>query len=155
MKKIINIKAGRNIKLSDYGLIAVDINKIWTIYDEDEMWDYCKFNPDNGMKVERDNLESLKPFHHHGVFLEQKLHDWNVDEKENLLHYGSRIVEQGKNVKVLVEYEQMKCKNCPNWCDSYKFNESFCGITGQSKGSNSYCTSSEKNVFDHGTVYDR
>lgn len=48
---------------------------------------------------------SLKPFHHHGVFLEDKLHDWNVNKKENLLHYGSRVVEQGENIKILVEYE--------------------------------------------------
>ena len=41
----------------------------------------------------------------HYVFLEDKLHDWNVNKKENLLHYGSRVVEQGENIKILVEYE--------------------------------------------------
>lgn len=102
LKKIIEIKAGRNIDLTPYGLIATKINRIWTIYDEEEMWNYCKFNPETGIEVDRNNIDSLKPFHHHGVFLEDKLHDWNVNKKENLLHYGSRVVEQGENIKFLL-----------------------------------------------------
>lgn len=107
MRKIIEIKVGRNISLSDYGLLDSTIKRIWTIYDEEEMWNYCQFNPDNGMKVDRNNLETLKPFHHHGVFIEDKVHDWNVDNKNNLLHYGSRVVEQGSMIKILVEYDEV------------------------------------------------
>ena len=46
-KKIIKIKAGRNIKLNNYGFLCIPkINKLWTIYDEDEMWNHYQFNPD-------------------------------------------------------------------------------------------------------------
>lgn len=154
MKKIIKIKAGRNIRLNDYGFSCIPkINELWTIYDEEEMWNYCKYNPENGLKVDKNNLESLKPFQHHGVFFEEKMHDWNVDYKNNLLHYFSRIAERGETVKILIDYEDMKCGECPNWKIG-GFDQHFCDMTGQSKGSNSGCTSSEKNVFDHGTVYD-
>lgn len=104
LKKIVEIKAGRNIDLTSLGLQAEEISKIWTVYDEDEMWEYCKFNPDTGKEIIRDDLNTLKPFHLHGVFLEEYLHDWNVDKKNNLLHYYSRVVEQGEYIDILVEY---------------------------------------------------
>lgn len=154
MKKIIEIKAGRNIKLSDYGLFAPNISTLWTIYDEEEMWNHYQYNPDNGLKVDRSNLESLKPSHHHGVFFEEKIHDWDIDYKENLLHYYSRVTEQGEMVKILIVYEEMKCEQCPNWSVG-GFDEHFCSITGLNKGYLSSCDKSEKNVFDHGNVYDK
>lgn len=155
MKKIIEIKAGRNIRLNEYGFSCVPkINALWTIYDQEEMWDHYQYNPDNGLKVDRGNLDSLKLSHHNGVFLEERVHDWDVDYKNNLLHYYSRNMRQGENVKILIEYEEMKCSECPNWSTG-GFDQHFCDLTGQSKGSNSGCTSSEKNVFDHGNVYDK
>ena len=153
-KKIIEIKAGRNIKLNEYGVLGIpQINRLWTIYDEDEMWNHYQYNPDNGLKVDRNNMDSLKPSHNHGVFLEDKVHDWDIDYKNNLLHYYSRVVEQGETIKILIDYEDMKCSQCPNW-ENGGFDTHFCDITGQSKGGNHTCTSSEKNVFDHGNVYD-
>ena len=107
MRKIIEIKAGRNINLSDYGLIASAIKRIWTIYDEEEMWNYFQFTPDNVMKIDRYNHETLKPFHHHCVFIEDRIHDSNVDNKNNLLHYDSRVVVQGSMIKILVEYDEV------------------------------------------------
>lgn len=67
------------------------------------------------MKVERDNLESLKPSHNYGVFLEDRVHDWDIDYKINLLHFYSRVVKQGENVKILIDYEDMKCVDCLNY----------------------------------------
>lgn len=154
-KKIIEINAGRNIRLNDFGITGIPkINTLWTIYDEEEMWNHYRYNPDNGLKVDKNNLESLKPSHHYGVFFEERIHDWDIDFEENLLHYYSKIVKQGENIKILIDYEEMKCSECPNW-DIGGFDEHFCGITGQSKGNSTKCTSSEKNVFDHGTVYDK
>lgn len=102
----------------------------------------------------RSNLESLKPSHHHGVFFEERIHDWDIDFEGNLLHYYSKIVKQGENIKILIDYEEMKCSECPNW-SAGGFDQHFCEITGQSKRSISMCDSSEKNVFDHETVYDK
>lgn len=154
MKKIIEILAGNNIRLCDYGFNGIPkINKLWTIYNEEEMWNHYTYNPDTGMRVNRENLESLKASHNHGAFLEEYLHDWDIDYKENVLHYYLKAVEQGKDVKILIDYEEMECSQCPNWSIG-GFDEPFCGITGSSKGKKSKCDSSEKNVFDHGTVYD-
>lgn len=153
MKKIIEIKAGRNIKLSDYGLFAPNISALWTIYDEEEMWNHYRYNPDNGLKVDRNSLDSLKPSHYHGTFFEERVHDWSIDYKENLLHYYSKVAEQGEMVKILLDYEDMKCEHCPNWSVG-GFDEHFCEITGLRKGRLSSCNKSEKNVFDHGNVYD-
>lgn len=155
VKKIIEIKAGRNIKLNDFGFQCIPkINKLWTVYDEEEMWGHYQYNPDNGLKVDKNNLDSLKPSHNHGTFFEEYVRDWDIDYKNNLLHYYSRVVEQGENIKILIDYEEMKCSECHNW-SSGGFDQHFCGITGTSKGSNSKCDLSEKNVFDHGTVYDK
>lgn len=106
MKKIAEIKAGRNIDLTSLGLIAEKISKIWTIYDEDEMWNYCKFNPITGVEVVKGDLNTLQPFHLHGVFLEDYVHDWNIDKKNNLLHFYSRVVRQGETINILVEYKE-------------------------------------------------
>lgn len=154
-KKIIEIKAGRNIRLNDFGITGIPkINTLWTIYDEEAMWNHYQYNPDNGLKVDKNNLESLKPSHHHGVFFEERIHDWDIDFEGNLLHYYSKIVKQGENIKILIDYEEMKCSECPNWSIG-SFDQHFCGITGASKRNNSRCDLSEKNVFDHGTVYDK
>ena len=154
MKKIIEIKAGRNIKLNDYGFIGIpQINALWTVYNEEQMWNHYQYNPDNGTKVDRNNLESLKLSHNHGAFFEERLHDWDIDCKNKSLHYYSRVVDQGENVKILIDYEVMKCSQCPNWSIG-GFDQHYCGITGQGKGNNSSCDSSEKNVFHHGDVYE-
>lgn len=154
MKKIIEIKAQRDIKLIDFGFSGIPkINMLWTIYDEEEMWNHYKYNPDNGLKVDKNNLDSLKPSHNHGAFLEEYVHDWDIDLSKNMLHYYSRIVDPGENVKILIDYEEMKCAECTNW-GLGGFDQHFCKITGETKGGKCSCGSSEKNVFDHGNVYD-
>lgn len=153
MKKIIEIQAGRNIRLVDYEIAGIPkINFLWTVYDEEQMWNHYKYNPDNGLKVERNNLESLKPVHGHGSFFEERVHDWDIDYDNNFLHYYSRVAEQGEKVKILIDYEEMKCNQCPNWSIG-GFEQHYCKITGCNKGSNSSCKLSEKNVFHHGDVY--
>lgn len=154
MKKIIEIQAGRNIRLVDYEIAGIPkINFLWTVYDEEQMWNHYKYNPDNGLKVERNNLESLKPVHGHGSFFEERVHDWDIDYDNNFLHYYSRVSEQGEKVKILIDYEEMKCNQCPNWRIG-GFEQHYCKITGCNKGSNSSCSLSEKNVFHHGDVYE-
>ena len=66
------------------------------------MWKSCKFNINTGSPVK--TLEDIYLQHHKGVFLEDKLHDWNI--RNNKLDYYSRVVEQGSNVKILIEYEE-------------------------------------------------
>lgn len=43
MRKMIEVKAGENIKLNSYGFSCVPkINTLWTIYNEDgNAWWYC------------------------------------------------------------------------------------------------------------------
>lgn len=104
MKKILNIIAGESVdlKANDIDLDIVNIQRIWTLYDEKLMWDSCKFNPFTGKKVK--SLDDLHLQHHKGVFLEDVVHDWRI-RKDNLLDYYSRVVNQGDCVKILIEYE--------------------------------------------------
>lgn len=102
MRKIVEIIAGRQIDLMpEIDLSKIKITGLWTVYDEPLMWDSCKFNPHTGKKVE--TLEDLYLQHHKGVFIEDKIHDWNV--RNNKLDYYSRVAEQGGATKILVEYE--------------------------------------------------
>jgi hypothetical protein len=102
MRKIIEIVASRGIDLRpNIDLDKVKINRMWTVYDEQIMWDSCKFNPETGKKVE--SLDDLYLQHRKGVFIEDKIHDWNI--YNGRLNYGSRLVEQGEKVKILIEYE--------------------------------------------------
>lgn len=105
MKKIIEIVASRGIKLVDYGIADVKrIDLLWTVYDEDQMWDFYTYHPQTGAKVDRKDIETLKPSHYHGAFLEEYVHDYDVDYEEGLLHYYSRLVKQGEKVKILIDY---------------------------------------------------
>jgi len=81
------------------GLEKVDIEKVWTIYDEKEMWDSCKFNPYTGRKVE--TLDDLILSHQKGVFIEDAIHDWMVSK--GLFKLYSRFFKDGAKVKVIIE----------------------------------------------------
>lgn len=154
MKKIIEIKPESAIRLIDYGFYGIPkINALWAIYDEDEIWNHYHYNPDNGLKVERDNMDSLKLSDHHGCSFEERDRAWVVDYNSNLLHYLN-CADSEEYIKILIDYEKMKCKECPNWCIG-AFDEHFCTISGQRKGSNFSCDITERNIFDHGTVYDK
>lgn len=47
----------------------------------------------------------IQPLHNVNAFLEDKLHDWNIDNK-NMLRYYSRVALN--SVWILVEYAQTK-----------------------------------------------
>ena len=104
MRKIIPIIAGYQIDLSSHiDLNKIKINRIWTLYDEEIMWNSCKINPQTGEPIEA--LEDLVLKNHEGVFLEDYIHDWNI--KNGILYYYSRVVEKGESIKILIEYEEI------------------------------------------------
>ena len=100
MRKIINIIAGYQIDLSSHiDLNKIKINRIWTLYDEEMMWNSCRYNPQTGESVK--TLDDLILQNHKGVFLEDYIHDWNI--KNDILYYYSRVVGKGESVKILIE----------------------------------------------------
>jgi len=102
VKILIDIIAGRQIDLSNsIDLNLIKINRVWTVYDEKEMWNSCKFNPHTGLPVT--SIDDLVLQHRKGVFLEDYIHDWNI--RNGKLDYGSRVVEQGEPIKILIDYE--------------------------------------------------
>jgi len=104
MRKIIPIIAGYQIDLSSYiDLNKIKINRIWTLYDEEMMWNSYKINPQTGEPVE--TLDELILRHLQGVFIEDYIHDWSI--KNGKLNYYSRVVEQGESIKILIEYEEV------------------------------------------------
>lgn len=104
-RKIIEIVTGRGIDLSkELDLNRIDIRKLWTVYDEKRIWGYSKFNTQTGEPVKC--LEDLTIRHHEGVFLEDRIHDWNI--RNGRLDYFSRVVGTGEKIKILIEYEDIK-----------------------------------------------
>lgn len=108
MRKLIEIIAGHNLQLSEFGINENThcINRIWTVYDEDRMWNWCKFDHKTGEKIAPpETLEDVQLRHREGVFIEDRVHDWNI-RKGNQLDFYSRVVRQGQTVKILIEYEE-------------------------------------------------
>ncbi|WCK57211.1 hypothetical protein PP175_28905 (plasmid) [Aneurinibacillus sp. Ricciae_BoGa-3] len=106
MRKMIEIVVGELIDLLSFG-IDVDkhqIERLWTVYDEEKMWDCNKFNPFTGAKIERGDLEALHLKHHEGVFIEDRVHDWQI-RRDKTLDYYSRVVGKGSTISILLEYK--------------------------------------------------
>ncbi|HHT7008501.1 TPA: hypothetical protein ACTZ3A_001040 [Bacillus cereus] len=94
MKRIIlDIQVGGTLDLNIYNIEGKDIKRIWSVYDEQMMWESCKINPLTGEPVEK--LEE-------GVFIEDYVHDYKI-LKGNILHYYTRIARKGEEMKILVE----------------------------------------------------
>ena len=76
--------------------------RVWTIYDEVEMFE----NTVSGCEGAADRLDDLAIRHLRGVFLEDRVHDWKIVERDGVyyLHYYSRVVATGSRVKILLEY---------------------------------------------------
>jgi hypothetical protein len=108
MRKLIEIVAGELIDLLPHG---IDLNeqtiiRIWTVYDEERMWTWKKFDTQTGEQLKRpSSLEEVELRHHEGVFLEDQIHDWNI-RRGNLLDYYSRVVGRSERVKILIEYKE-------------------------------------------------
>ena len=64
--------------------------------------------------------------------MEERVHDWDIDYKNNLLHYYSRVVEQRESVKILIDYEEMKCSACSNW-GIWGFDQHFVELLNKAK----------------------
>lgn len=98
-REVIEIVAGDLTLLS--GDLANPV-RIWTIYDEEEMF----ANRIEGSDVDGDRLEDLELKHLRGVFLEDRVHDWKIVSRDDgeYLHYYSRVVATGSRVKLLLEY---------------------------------------------------
>lgn len=107
MRKILNIIAERGNDLStQIDLSSIEITKLWTIYDEEQLWNsYNKFDPYTGDKLEEKEItiDDLELKHRNGLFLEDRLHDWNI--RDNKLDYYSRCIKRGEKVKILIEYK--------------------------------------------------
>lgn len=108
VRKIIEIVAGEMVDLLPHGidLKKHKITRIWTVFDEERLWNWVKYDPYTGEKVTIKNIEDLHLKHHEGVFLEDYVHDWNIRSKEYLYYY-SRVVRQGEKVKILIEYDAL------------------------------------------------
>lgn len=106
MRKIIEIVAGRNIDLTPHGidLSVHTIERLWTVYDLEKLFSWCKFDPMTGKPVVFTDIEDVPLRHREGIFLEDRIHDWNV-HADNLLDYYSRVTKQGEPVKILIEYK--------------------------------------------------
>lgn len=109
MRKIIEIIAGDLIDLSLFGieLEKHNIEKIWTIIDEERIWNWKKFDPYTGKPVEviDKDINKLRLTHREGVFIEDRGHDWNIRDRK-YLYYFSRVTKQGEKVKILIEYSE-------------------------------------------------
>lgn len=107
MRKIIEIVAGEKTDLRPFG-IDLDkhkIERVWTVFDEERMWNWQKFDHQTGEPVTFDDLDTLPLRHHEGIFLEDYVHDWNV-RQDNLFDYYSRVTARFENVKILIEYSE-------------------------------------------------
>ncbi len=90
MRKIINNFVNGSIQsLSDLGLENVKVKRVYTIIDE-SILDFT-------------NLEELKLKHNQNVFLEDKVHDWDVINGQFKFygHSGSK----GDKHHLLIEYQ--------------------------------------------------
>lgn len=83
------------------GLNLKDIKFVWTVYDAEKMWSSCKFNPYTGKAVT--TLDDIVLTHNEGVFIEDRMHDWNVNK--GVFHYYSRVVEKDREVDLIFELQ--------------------------------------------------
>jgi hypothetical protein len=86
--------------LKELGLENKTIKRVYTIINEEEM--YAKFNPQTGKPCEK-SLDNLILKHWSTVFVEDKMHDWNIFGDRFKFHAHSSGM--GEKVDLLIEYE--------------------------------------------------
>lgn len=95
---------GESKSLKELGLEGKKIKEVWTVYDEDKMWDSNKFNPMTGQPIEKGvDLEGIVLTHEEGVLIEDIVHDWRVSG--DVFKYYSRYVPLGKPANILFVFE--------------------------------------------------
>lgn len=99
---VIEFVVGKIIDLKKHGidLTKEKIKRIWTLYDEEMVLKNAPFNPFTGREVTK--VEDAVLTHHHGVFLEDAVHDWRIIGDHQLKYY-SRIVSEGTKNKIILE----------------------------------------------------
>lgn len=85
-RTMFKVMKGETVNLKDLNINPDGIESLWTVYDEDAMWENCR--PDeNGITAAKGELEHLMPSHHKGAFFEERIHDWDVDKETGELEY--------------------------------------------------------------------
>lgn len=86
------------------------IARIWTIMDEDL-------------------LRQIGLVHNRSAFLEDHIHDWRLDGNGKL-HFYSRVVEIGREVDVVLDYETIAERRAREQAEAKQFDP----MTGQALG---------------------
>lgn len=92
-RQIINVQIGKPLELNTIEIDGTKIKRVWTVYDENLL-----------VQIEKNNsvIANIPLKHNHGVFLEDKVHDWFVS-KDNVFRYYSRVVETATLTTVILE----------------------------------------------------
>lgn len=101
MRKIVRDIINNEYKpLKDMGLDGKEINKVYTILDEEKM--FAKFNPKTGEPIEK-SIDHLILQHWYTVFVEDKGHDWSIYGNRFKFHAHSSKI--GDKVDLLIEFD--------------------------------------------------
>lgn len=85
-RTMFKVTKGEVVNLRNLNINPGGIKSLWTVYDEDSMWENCR--PDeNGITAIKGDLEHLMPTHYKGAFFEEYIHDWDVDKETGELKY--------------------------------------------------------------------
>lgn len=101
-----NIENSKTYSLEEVGLININIIRVWTILDEVKLFEGDKFNPYTGEKLEAvipKDLTNPNLVHGVSVFIEDKIHDWNINQEK--FRYYSRVNKKGGTADLLIEFE--------------------------------------------------
>lgn len=102
MKRIIiEGKNSSSISIQNYPELKDknNIQRVWSVYDEEETIRQANFNPFTGEKVT--GLENAYLSHLNGVFLEDYFHDWRISGDE--FHIYSRTRKKDEPIKLIIE----------------------------------------------------
>lgn len=96
-RELIEVPVAGHFNLNSKGIDGSKIKRVWSLYDE---------NIINMLNSGEKSLEEIPLKHNKGVFLEDKVHDWDVT-KDNVFRYYTRISEPNELMKVILEVEKV------------------------------------------------